>query len=306
MNRREMLRRCAATGVAASLSGWRLYPPRVKEEDFSAPAWLKYAVQQYSFHRELQSGELTIEEFPQTVVNGTGIKALEYYNGHMEDKAKDESFFKGLRQRTDDLGAVNTLMLCRSESALDSPDSAIRARAVEGYRPWLTATRILGGQYIRVDTRHPGEPETQKKHAVAGLTAVCNVAKEYGIGILVENHGNHSSNGAWLADVMKKVGMENCGTLPDFQNFQDYDPYQGVAEMMPWAKVLCAKSKAFDEQGNETNVDFRRMLKIAKDAKFNGYIGIEFEGHEIKPIDGIIATHRLIEKTVSELGGDSR
>ncbi len=124
-------------------------------------------------------------------------------------------------------------MLCRSSKALDSPKPEVRAQAIEGYRPWLAATRILGGKFIRVDTRSKGDFEEQKKHAVAGLRALCVVATEYEMGILVENHGGHSGNGAWLAGVMTQVGMDNCGTLPDFQNFKDYDPYQGVKEMMP-------------------------------------------------------------------------
>jgi len=101
---------------------------------------------------------------------------------------------------------------------------------------------------------------------------------------------------------MKAVDLEHCGTLPEFQNFQDYDPYLGVKEMMPWPKIVCAKSKDFDAEGNETNVDFRRMLKIVKDSGFRGYIGIEFEGHGMDPVVGINATKHLIQKVMAELG----
>lgn len=259
-------------------------------------------MQQYSFNRQLNAGELTIPQYPETVVKGTGIRALEYFNGSMEEEAGNADFFKDLRKRTDDLGAVNTMILCRSKAALDSADAGERKAAIEGYRPWLEAMKILGGQCIRVDVRSPGDPEEQKKYAIAGLRALSLVAAEdFGLDIVVENHGNHSSNGAWVAEVMKGVAMENCGTLPDFQNFKEYDPYLGVSEMMPWAKMVCAKSKAFDADGNEKNVDYRRMLKIVKDAGFSGYVGIEFEGHDISPIEGINLTKQLIERVVEEL-----
>ncbi|MEO1527665.1 MAG: sugar phosphate isomerase/epimerase family protein [Planctomycetota bacterium] len=265
--------------------------------------WLKLAVQQYSFNRQLRAGELDLLDYPKTVVDGTGIRALEYFNGHIEDKAGDIGFFETLRKRCDDLGVVNTMMLCRSKPALDSPDQATRQKAIEGYRFWLEATKTLGGFCIRVDVRSPGDPEQQKGYAVEGLRALSEVAaRDYEMDIVVENHGNHSSNGAWVADVMKAVDRKNCGTLPDFQNFNGYDPYQGVEEMMPWAKIVCAKSKAFDGEGNEVNVDYERMLRIVKQAGFHGYIGIEFEGHGVSPIEGILATKRLIERVVEKIG----
>jgi sugar phosphate isomerase/epimerase len=221
----------------------------------------------------------------------------------MEDRAGDGAFFEDLRKRCDDLGAVNTMILCKSKAALDSPDPAERAAAIEGYRPWLEAMKILGGLCIRVDVRSPGDPEEQKKHAIEGLRDLSIVARDdFDLSILVENHGNHSVNGKWVAGVMTGVDMENCGTLPDFQNFKDYDPYQGVEEMMPWAQIVCAKSKAFDANGDEVNVDYRRMLKIVKDSGFRGYIGIEFEGHGVEPVEGINATASLIRKVMGELG----
>lgn len=264
--------------------------------------WLELAVQQYSFNQQLRKGELDLLDYPKTVVNGTGIKVLEYFNGHIEDKGGDKPYFKELRKRTDDLGAKNTMMLCRSKLALDAPDPETRKAAIEGYRPWMEATKTLGGTCIRVDVRSGGDPDEQKKHAVEGLRALCKVAaQDYELDIVVENHGGHSGNGAWVAQVMQAVNLNNCGTLPDFQNFKEYDPYQGVEEMMPWAKFVCAKSKEFDARGNEVNVDFRRMLKIVKDSGFKGYIGIEFEGHGVDPVAGINQTKRLIEKVVAEL-----
>jgi L-ribulose-5-phosphate 3-epimerase len=297
MNRRQAIKQFAALALAAPVTH-----PLLRAASHSKP-WLELAVQQYSFNRQLKAGILDLLDYPKTVVEGTGIKALEYFNGHMEDKAGKTQYFRELRRRTDDLGAINTMILCRSQIPLDAPDAATRTAAIEAYRPWLEATKILGAQCIRVDVRSPGDPDEQKKHAVAGLRKLCEVAQQEfgGLSIVVENHGGHSGNGKWVAEVMKAVDLKNCGTLPDFQNFKEYDPYLGVEEMMPFAKFVCAKAKDFDNAGNETNVDFRRMLKIVKDSGFRGYIGIEFEGHDIDPVVGINATKHLIQKVMAEL-----
>jgi hypothetical protein len=105
---------------------------------------------------------------------------------------------------------------------------------------------------------------------------------------------------------MRKVNLHNCGTLPDFGNFQvsqseSYDRYKGVAEMMPFAKAVSAKSHDFDSNGNERNTDFRRMLKIVLNAGYRGYFGIEYEGDRLSEPVGILATKRLLMTVRDEL-----
>ena len=109
---------------------------------------------------------------------------------------------------------------------------------------------------------------------------------------------------------MKEVAMENCGTLVDFGNFcvrrqngerwdgpciQEYDRYQGIEELMPYAQGVSAKSYAFDAEGNETTMDFPKILNIVRDSGFSGFIGVEFEGPDADPFPGMEATKTLIE-----------
>jgi len=106
--------------------------------------------------------------------------------------------------------------------------------------------------------------------------------------------------------VMKIVDLPNCGTLPDFGNFhigdgKMYDRYTGVAELMPFAKAVSAKSHDFDAEGNETNTDYRRMMKIVLDAGYRGYVGIEYEGSKHGEAEGILATKKLLETVRAEL-----
>ena len=137
------------------------------------------------------------------------------------------------------------------------------------------------------------------------------------INVIVENHGGLSSNGAWLAGVMKLVDHPRCGTLPDFGNFcldwsrQDepdawYDRYKGVAEMMPFAKAVSAKSNDFDEQGNETRTDYRKMMRIVLDAGYHGHVGVEYEGSKLSEADGIRATKALLVKVREELVAEGK
>ncbi|MGH9800298.1 MAG: sugar phosphate isomerase/epimerase family protein, partial [Blastocatellia bacterium] len=129
---------------------------------------------------------------------------------------------------------------------------------------------------------------------------------QHKIAVIVENHGGLSSNGKWLAGVMKLVNHPNCGTLPDFGNFrlsetEEYDRYQGVTEMMPYAKAVSAKTHDFDERGEEIQIDYHKMMKIVLDAGYRGFVGIEYEGEKMSEADGIKATKKLLERVHDEL-----
>jgi hypothetical protein len=101
-----------------------------------------------------------------------------------------------------------------------------------------------------------------------------------------------------LVGLMKAVNLSNFGTLPDFGNFDPgMDRYEGIRKLMPYAKGVSAKSHEFDAKGNETRTDYERMMKIVLDeAKFDGYVDIEYEGNRLSEYEGIWATKRLLER----------
>jgi sugar phosphate isomerase/epimerase len=187
------------------------------------------------------------------------------------------------------------------EGNLGDPKEDKRLKAVENHHRWVDAAKFLGCHSIRVNAYSEGSFEEQTKLAADGLRRLAEYAKPHNIGVIVENHGGLSSNGKWLSGVMKTVGMDNCGTLPDFGNFREYDRYLGVEETMPFAKGVSAKSHDFDDKGNETHTDYEKMLKIVAASKYNGYIGIEYEGSKLDEYAGIRATKALLERVLKSV-----
>jgi sugar phosphate isomerase/epimerase len=66
--------------------------------------------------------------------------------------------------------------------------------------------------------------------------------------------------------------------------------------LMPYAKAVSAKSYDFDQQGDETTIDYYRMMGVVLAAGYQGYVGIEYEGKRLSEDEGILATKRLLEK----------
>ncbi len=263
----------------------------------------KISLAQWSLHKRLLGQEqprLDNLEFAATAKH-LGIDAVEYVNQFFMDKAEDRQYLAQMKQRCADNAVTSLLIMCDGEGAIGDPDAAKRTRAVENHYKWVHAARYLGCHSIRVNAQSFGTYDEQRKLAADGLRRLSEYGAKYNMNVIVENHGELSSNGQWLSSVIKDVGMPNCGTLPDFGNFQDYDRYKGVAELMPFAKGVSGKSQDFDAEGNEMHTDYYRMMKIVIDAGYRGYVDVEYEGTKLNEIDGILATKRLLEKVRARL-----
>jgi len=275
----------------------------------------RISLAQWSLHRALRAGEIDPLDFPQVARNDYGIDAVEYVNQFYVDHGEDAPYLKKLRSVADGEGVKSLLIMCDGEGALGDPHPPLRKQAVENHRKWLDAAQLLGCHSIRVNAKSDPDldPLEQQLLVADGLRTLCEVADDYAIEVLVENHGGPSSDGMWLAGLIEKVGHPRAGTLPDFGNFlveadaEDpaggrwYDRYRGVDELMPFAKAVSAKSHNFDERGEETATDYTRMMKIVLDAGYRGWVGIEYEGSTLSEPDGIRATKKLLERVRTEL-----
>ena len=283
----------------------------------TTPAGLKLSLAQWSLHRTLQAGKLDHLDFPATAKGKFGVSAVEYVNTFFGGKSmpfkkagKNAKYLNELLKRSRDEGVDNHLIMVDDEGSLALPDDAQRLPAVENHKKWVEAARLLGCKTIRVNLHGEGSSADKKTASIDSLSRLGEFAKTMNINVVVENHGSDSSNGAWIASVMQEVGMANVGTLPDFGNFcishpwgqtQDpcedmYDRYQGVQEMLPFAKGVSAKTYDFDAQGEQPKMDYKRLLDIVKKSGFMGYIGIEFEGQNQPEAEGILKTKALIER----------
>jgi L-ribulose-5-phosphate 3-epimerase len=263
----------------------------------------KISLAEWSLHRELFAKKIDHMDFPKISKEEFDIDAIELVNQFFKDKAKAPAYLKEFKKRCDDLGVYINLIMIDGEGALGDPDEAGRTRAVENHYKWVEAGKFFGCRHIRVnaEAKGVGSFEEQQKRAADGLRRLSEFGAKHHMNIIVENHGGLSSNGKWLSGVMKMVSMKNCGTLPDFGNFYEYDRYQGVEEMMPYAKAVSAKTHDFDANGNDSVVDYKRMVKIVLDAGYHDYLGIEYEGEKAPEQEGIRKSKALLERVRFEL-----
>ena len=305
MNRRSSIIHIAQTAGIGFLSN---YLPHV----IAAPLEQKFKISlaEWSLNKTIFSGEIDHLDFAATA-RSMGFEAIEYVNQFFKDKADDEDYLNMMNQKAEEHNVKQLLIMIDEEGYLGDLDKNARLTAVQNHYKWVKAAMHLGCHSIRVNAFGKGSAEEVKEAAIDGLSRLSTYAAPLGINVIVENHGSYSSNGSWIADVMASVDMNNCGTLPDFGNFcikreggktwdgqciEEYDKYQGVDQMMPYAKAVSAKAKTFETNGEEKTIDFSKMIDIMLRHGYNGYVGVEYEGDDLTEREGILATKKLLER----------
>lgn len=286
------------------------------------PAWTtlmelpSLSLAQWSLHRALFAGSLKAVDFPRVAVETFDIRAVEYVNQFYADHLGSNAFWRELKAGTDALGVTNLLIMVDDAGQLGAPSEAARNKAVETHLRWAEAAALLGCHSIRVNAFGNGSREALKGAMVDGLGKLTEKATALGVGILIENHGFHTSDGAFITGIIREVNHPGLGTLPDFGNWclnkewgstmggscsENYGPENGLADFLPFAGGVSAKSYDFDASGNETLLPYRNLLQQVKDSGFTGHIGIEYEGSRLGEPEGIRATKDLILRLWPEL-----
>lgn len=278
---------------------------------------IEISLAEWSLHRALYAGKLDHLDFPLKAKQGFGISVVEYVNGFFgsgktdfREAAKSAGYLRELLRRSRDAGVVNHLLMVDDEGPLGTVDEKARLAAVENHKKWVEAAKVLGCKTVRVNLHGEGSADERRDASVDSLCRLGELAASMKINVVVENHGGVTSNGAWLADVVRRAARDNVGTLPDFGNFcishpwgttQDgcedlYDRYKGMAELLPYAKGVSAKSYDFDDKGEQPLMDYGRLIGLVKAAGYKGYIGVEFEGNTQPEGEGIRKTKALLER----------
>ncbi len=269
---------------------------------------LKLSLAQWSLNKAFFAKELDPRNFAEIATN-YGINAIEYVNGFYLDQANDEKYWLDLKSRADDNGVESLLIMVDDEGDLGNPKESQRNEAVNNHYKWVNAAKLLGCHSIRVNAFGEGDKAEVKSALLDGMAKLSDYAVKENINVIIENHGLYSSDAKWVASIIQEVDMPNFGSLPDFGNWctnekwgstqnnkcsEVYDRYQGVSELLPFAKGVSAKSYNFNEAGEDTIIDYKKMMAIVKSSDYDSHIGIEYEGDILSEPEGILATKKLL------------
>jgi len=300
--RRNFLKK---SGLAAMALGLPQMAFLMKNQD----PLFKISLAEWSVNRLLFSGKMDHLDFP-LMTKKHGIMAVEYVNQFFMDKAKDKNYLGEMNTRCKNEGIEQVLIMCDREGSLGAKSAADRQQTVENHKKWVEAAEFLGCHSIRINayTEIPWSDDPKIAQEAMnlcsdGMRPLCEFADDFGIDVLIENHGGFSSDAKWLLGMLKQTDHPRAGSLPDFGNFRifrdenrhvSYDSYLGVDELMPMAKGVSLKPTVFDDKGNQFPLDYEKMMQVVLSHGYHGHVGIE-HGDKDREWESIVEIREKLE-----------
>jgi L-ribulose-5-phosphate 3-epimerase len=288
LRRRQFLQAAAAGLATHALVG----PTEARAADIDR---FELSIHQYSLKKLFEQGTIDTFDYPGFVNKQFGFTSIEFAVEFCQALRADPGKGKALAEKSAKLGIRHRALLCGAEPALDAGSAAVRKAAVQDHLEWAKVAANLRCEFIRVRAASEGDRKGQLEHAASGISALCDALSDSPVSVLIENIAGYSRDPDWLVSLVERVGRDRVGLIADFGNFEG-DIYEGMKRLLPYTKSICTKSWEFDDQGNETKIDFGRMISVIKESTFRGCIAIEYLGDH--PVAGVQKTAELIKRFI--------
>lgn len=158
-----------------------------------------------------------------------------------------------------------------------------RAAQVGHVKQWIDHAVRLGAPHIRVFAGKPpqGMDEASARSlAVEGLVECAGYAGLHGVMLGLENHGGPTATPDGLLAIVKAVDSPWLGINLDSGNFHTADPYGDFARCAPYAVNVQVKAVMKAKDAAAVAIDYARIVGILREAKYQGYVTLEYEEAE--------------------------
>lgn len=264
---------------------------------------MKVSVSSYSYNKLLSSGEMTqLDCISQA--KETGFDAIEFVDILAPDGISKKEYAKTLAEECKRLDLPVSCFTFSADFLKGSGGSI--SKEIERVKKMADLAEILGAGYVRHDaTTGDGRPfDTILPVISKACREITDYAALKGIRTMVENHGFFCQDSARVEKLFTAVNHPNFGLLADMGNFlcADEVPEKAVGRIAPYtiyvhAKDFHIKSGMLPDPGEgyfrsrsgnylrgaiigHGDVAVQQCIHILKNAGYDGYIAIEFEGLE--------------------------
>lgn len=150
-------------------------------------------------------------------------------------------------------------------------------------KKWIDYAALMNAPHIRVFAG-PKPKDLSEQQAVANCLEAYQECLDYaakkGVFLGLENHGGIVAEPDNLIKMVKAANSPWAGINWDSGNFHTEDPYGDLAKIAPYAinvQLKMEMSPKGSKKGEGQPADIPRLLKILRDANYQGWFTLEYE-----------------------------
>jgi L-ribulose-5-phosphate 3-epimerase len=289
--RRDFLHNSLWGGLALSTSSGF---SRAAASSLADTSNIKLAVSTYSYWH-FRTAKFPIEKVIDEAA-ALGLAGVDILHRQMEseevaymNKLKRHAFSKGI-----------DLISLSIHQDFVSPDEEERQEAIKhtehcielAYQMGIPSIRLNSGRWGTIESfdelmanRGVEEPipgyteEDAFRWCIESIEKCLPKAEERGVLLALENHWGLTSTPEGLLRIRKAIDSDWLGILLDTGNFLE-DPYDKLKQVAPYANFIQAKTYYGGGEWYTLDLDYERIFQILREANYQGYVSIEFEGKE--------------------------
>jgi sugar phosphate isomerase/epimerase len=255
----------------------------------------RIAVSTYSFWRFKDDSKLSIEACIDEAAR-LGFDGVEIL--HIQMESEEPAYLQRLKRQA----FVNGLDLCgfSTHQGFLSPDAEVRQKNIDHTIHTIELAYALGIPTVRVNTgrwgttksfdelmanrgiepRLPGYTDDDGFGWVIDALEKCLPAAERcGVTMGLENHWGLGRTPEGVLRIIHAIDSPWLQATLDTGNFLE-DPYDRLEQMAPAAVLVQAKTYYGGGIWYTLDLDYPRIARDLRKHNFNGYVSLEFEGHE--------------------------
>lgn len=213
-----------------------------------------------------KDSQFSSPQFPRIMRDKLGMRVIDLNTSSLA--SREPGYLDRCRASAEKAGCVFTnLKLNQRGLEMDSPDAALRKRAMDEYRRSVVAAARLGCRWVRP---LPLARPPHMKHLVAACRELADYASERGVGLLIENYGWMQGDADAMPQLIKAIDRKTAAS-PDTGNWNSNTVrYVGLKKAFPLAVTCDFKTRTLGLKGEHPLYDLKRCFEISWTAGFRG------------------------------------
>jgi len=234
--------------------------------------------------------------------NFDAVDVTGYFFPGYPNAPKDDYIYR-LKRHAFDLGLAISGTGVRND--FTAADKTVRAEGVQRIKTWIEVAAKLGAPVIRAfaDSQAPFKnwqeaARNAKREDVEGwladsLRECAEYGKQFGVIVVVQNHGDFISSGEQHISLLQRVDHEYCAAMVDTGKYNTPDPYVDIAMVAPYTVTWQIK-ELIGTPGDSPRADLMKLVAIIRRSGYRGYLPIETLASGRKGYDSFVEVPKML------------